>query len=82
MILMSGMSILTSTAQARTFDSSSAIFSAQKRLQAKGYFRGPVNGRLNSRTRRALRNFQSDNKLAQTGRLNLKTCIMLGASCK
>jgi peptidoglycan hydrolase-like protein with peptidoglycan-binding domain len=81
MILMGGISILTGPAQARTFSSRSDIFSAQKRLRAKGYYRGPINGRYNSRTVRALTNFQFDHNLAQTGRLNPKTCIRLGASC-
>jgi peptidoglycan hydrolase-like protein with peptidoglycan-binding domain len=81
MIVMGGMSILAGPAQARTFSSRGDIFSAQKRLRAKGYYRGPINGRYNSRTVRALTNFQFDHNLAQTGRLNPKTCKMLGASC-
>jgi peptidoglycan hydrolase-like protein with peptidoglycan-binding domain len=81
-ILVSGMSILTGTAEARVFHSRSDIISAQKRLQMKGYFRGPINGRLGRRTARALRDFQFDHNLAETGTLNSKTCRMLGASCK
>ena len=81
MIAMTGMSVLAHSAQAQTFDSRGDIFSAQKALRAKGYYRGPLNGRFNGRTRRALTNFQFDHRLAQTGRLNRRTCIMLGASC-
>lgn len=81
-ILMSGMAILTGSAQAQSFSSRSNIFSAQKRLSAKGYYRGPINGRYNRRTMRALSNFQSDHNLARTGRLNPRTCKMLGASCR
>jgi peptidoglycan hydrolase-like protein with peptidoglycan-binding domain len=81
MILMGGTYILTDSAQARTSPSRSDIFNAQKRLAAKGYYRGPIDGRFNRRTRRAVSNFQFDHRLAQTGRLNSKTCIMLGAKC-
>jgi hypothetical protein len=81
LIVMGGMSFLADAAQARTFSSPVHIFSAQKRLRMKGYYRGPIDGRLNSRTRRALRDFQFDHNLAQTGRLNTKTCNMLGAAC-
>jgi peptidoglycan hydrolase-like protein with peptidoglycan-binding domain len=81
-ILLGGMAIMTGPAQARSFSSRGNIFSAQKRLQMKGYYRGPLDGRYNTRTRRALRDFQFDHNLAQTGRLNPKTCIRLGAACK
>jgi hypothetical protein len=81
MILLSGLSILTGPAQARTYPRS-YIFSAQKRLRASGYYRGPIDGRYNRRTVRALTNFQFDHNLAQTGRLNRMTCAKLGAACK
>jgi peptidoglycan hydrolase-like protein with peptidoglycan-binding domain len=81
MIIVTGMSILTGPAQAR-ISGRGDIFSAQKRLRAKGYYRGPLDGQMNRRTRRALRDFQFDHNLSETGRLNSKTCIMLGASCK
>jgi peptidoglycan hydrolase-like protein with peptidoglycan-binding domain len=79
MIVVGGMSIMTASAQASP---PRYIVSAQKRLWASGYYRGPIDGRYNRGTRRALRNFQVDHGLAQTGRLNRKTCLMLGASCK
>jgi hypothetical protein len=79
-IVMGGISFMTGSAQAST--PPHYIFSAQKRLSATGYYRGPLDGRYNRRTVRALRNFQSDHNLAETGRLNRKTCKMLGASCK
>jgi hypothetical protein len=81
MIVMGGMSFITGSAQVRTYPRS-YIFSAQKRLMATGYYRGPIDGRYNRGTVRALRNFQFDHRLAGTGRLNRKTCTMLGASCK
>jgi peptidoglycan hydrolase-like protein with peptidoglycan-binding domain len=82
MVLMSGASILAGSAQARVFHSRGDIISAQKRLQMKGYYHGPINGRLGRRTSRALRDFQFDHNLAETGTLNSKTCTMLGSSCR
>jgi len=82
MILMSGLSILAGSAQARAFPTRSEVASAQRRLRMKGYYRGPVNGLKNRRTVRALRDFQFDHNLSETGTLNSKTCRMLGASCK
>jgi peptidoglycan hydrolase-like protein with peptidoglycan-binding domain len=79
MIVVGGMSIMTEPVQASP---PHYIASAQKRLWASGYYRGPIDGRYNSRTRRALRNFQFDHGLAETGRLNRKTCVMLGARCR
>ena len=79
MIVMGGISILTDSAQAQP--SRGDIFNAQKVLRAKGYYRGPINGRYNRRTTRALTDFQFDHNLAQTGRLNPKTCRRLGTSC-
>jgi peptidoglycan hydrolase-like protein with peptidoglycan-binding domain len=81
LILMTGMSGLTVPAQAQPSRSAGDLFSAQRRLRAKGYYRGPINGRYSSRTRRALSNFQFDHNLAETGRLNPKTCSMLGVKC-
>lgn len=81
MIAMAGMSVLAESAQAQTFYSRGDLASAQRILRAKGYYRGPINGLYNRRTRRALTDFQFNNRLAQTGRLNPKTCTILGASC-
>ena len=81
MLVLGGMSFLTAPAQARTFYSRGDLFSAQKRLRVKGYYRGPLNGRYNRRTMRALADFQFNQNLAQTGRLNPMTCKRLGISC-
>src|SRR5215469_6781710 len=78
-MVLGGMFFMTAPAQASP---PHYIASAQKRLWARGYYRGPIDGRYNRRTRRALRNFQFDHRLAETGRLNRKTCLMLGTSCK
>jgi len=73
LVLIGGMSILPVPTQARALSSRGDIFSAQKRLRSKGYYRGPLNGRYNNRTMRALADFQFDHNLAQTGRLNPRT---------
>jgi peptidoglycan hydrolase-like protein with peptidoglycan-binding domain len=82
MVLMSGMSFLAGSAQARVIHTRGEVASAQRRLRMKGYYHGPINGLKNRRTVRALRNFQFDHNLSETGTLNSKTCRMLGASCK
>lgn len=81
LVVITGLSLLAGPVQARPFNSRADIFSAQKRLRMKGYYSGPINGRFNNRTVRALTNFQFDHGLAQTGRLNPRTCTKLGASC-
>lgn len=67
--------------QARSRYSSNDITAAQQQLQASGYYKGPIDGRYNHKTVRALTDFQVDNDLAETGRLNHKTCNKLGISC-
>jgi peptidoglycan hydrolase-like protein with peptidoglycan-binding domain len=81
LIVIGGMSLLPGPVQARPFTARGEIGSAQRRLRAKGYYRGPIDGRMNRRTVRALTDFQFDHNLAQTGRLNIKTCARLGANC-
>jgi hypothetical protein len=51
---------------------------AQKRLQEKGYYSGPVDGVIGSKTSSGLREFQSDNKLEATGKLDGPTAEKLG----
>src|SRR5579862_8342552 len=81
MVILGGLSVMTVPAHAQMLYSRRTIMSAQMRLAAKGYYRGPINGRYNRRTVRALRNFQFNRGIAQTGRLNLTTCSLLGSSC-
>ncbi|MEW6733388.1 MAG: peptidoglycan-binding protein [Acidobacteriota bacterium] len=57
-----------------------AISRAQQRLRNLGYYRGPINGMLTITTRRALREFQDDNQLVETGRLDVATARELGLS--
>lgn len=81
LVVLSGLTVMTVPANAQMLYSRGTIMSAQMRLAAKGYYRGPINGRYNRRTVRALRNFQFNRGIAQTGRLNTTTCTLLGSSC-
>src|SRR5256885_1632200 len=49
------------------------IRTAQQKLNNKGYKAGPASGRMNAQTRRAIHNFQRDEKLTITGRLDENT---------
>ena len=54
------------------------IRAAQEALARTNYYRGPVNGRLDDRTRRALFEFQVDHGLSGTGNLDGRTARALG----
>jgi hypothetical protein len=56
----------------------SLIASAQQQLANDGYYNGPIDGIAGPGTRNAIANFQNDNNLAPTGRLNEPTRVALG----
>ena len=56
------------------------VKSLQKTLQAKGMEPGPIDGVLGPKTRAALRSYQKDQKLPETGRLDNETLAKLGIS--
>ncbi len=56
----------------------SLLVSAQARLARLGYYRGYVDGQFGPQTSRAVRNFQIDNGLPVTGRLDGRTLASLG----
>jgi hypothetical protein len=58
-------------------DPHDSISGVQARLNNLGYGAGEVDGRLNARTERALRQFQRQQKLEITGRIDVKTCDKL-----
>lgn len=62
------------------FTSEEAISAAQRELGANGYYQGPVDGRLDERTRRALLTFQIDHGILATGNLDGRTAAELGLS--
>jgi hypothetical protein len=53
---------------------------AQSKLSALGYYKGIVDGSYGSQTERAVEQFQADNNLSVSGRLDLKTLSSLGIS--
>jgi peptidoglycan hydrolase-like protein with peptidoglycan-binding domain len=60
------------------FTGSERVSSAQQALTRLNYYRGPVNGRLDDATRRALFEFQVDRRLNATGNLDGRTAQALG----
>jgi peptidoglycan hydrolase-like protein with peptidoglycan-binding domain len=56
------------------------IRAAQQRLAQQNYYRGPINGRLDDATRRALFEFQIDKGIIATGNLDGRTAQALGIS--
>ena len=65
--------------QANTiYTSSDAIRSAQVVLRDRGYYNGSISGVMNPPTRAALRQFQRDRNLPETGDLDFRTAQALG----
>ena len=56
------------------------VKSLQKALHEKGMEPGPIDGVLGPQTRAALRSYQKDQKLPETGRLDNETLAKLGIS--
>lgn len=59
-------------------DRAERVKQAQRILQSKGYYGGPIDGIPGPQTRSGLREFQQDNNLEVSGRLNQKTAAQLG----
>ena len=55
------------------------IYKIQKRLTELGYEPGPADGIMGKMTRRAIKNFQKDNGLPPTGKIDNDTKNKLGA---
>ena len=62
------------------FTGSERVSAAQQALTRLNYYRGPVNGRLDDATRRALFEFQVDRQLNATGNLDGRTAQALGVN--
>lgn len=56
---------------------SMSVGDMQKRLTELGYKPGPADGKMGPRTAAALKRFQHDRKLAQTGTLDAETIVEL-----
>lgn len=59
---------------------SEQVKNVQKALQEKGKDPGPIDGLMGPRTQAALRDFQKDQKLPETGRADTQTLEKLGVS--
>lgn len=59
-------------------DRASRVMEAQRKLQKKGYYQGPLDGIPGSETASALRQFQQDKDLPATGQLDYRTSKKLG----
>jgi peptidoglycan hydrolase-like protein with peptidoglycan-binding domain len=58
--------------------SRSDIIELQKQLRQRGFYRGAINGVFTSATRQALLDFQEDNRLTVSGRVDSRTAGLLG----
>jgi len=69
----------TTTVTSRTIElTRTDVMALQRVLRQRGYYRGPVNGVFTGSTRQALMNFQDENNLSETGRVDLRTAELLG----
>jgi His-Xaa-Ser repeat protein HxsA len=57
---------------------SATLAKVQSKLTALGYYKGDIDGAFGPQTELAITKFQSENGLAVTGRLDLKTLSSLG----
>jgi peptidoglycan hydrolase-like protein with peptidoglycan-binding domain len=60
--------------------SSEQVKNLQKALQDKGVDPGPIDGIMGPKTQAALRSYQKDQKLPETGRIDNQTLEKLGVS--
>jgi His-Xaa-Ser repeat protein HxsA len=59
-------------------DLSMMVVRVQAALMRLGYHTGDIDGRLGPETREALKRYQRDHKLKETGRMDLETLTNLG----
>jgi hypothetical protein len=64
--------------QAPATPPSGPLAKAQAKLAGLGYYHGPVDGNYGPSTAQAVQQFQADNNLPVSGRLDLKTLAILG----
>jgi peptidoglycan hydrolase-like protein with peptidoglycan-binding domain len=74
----SGVATGSQSQSNQIYTSSDAIRSAQTVLRDRGFYNGPINGVMNPPTRAALRQFQRDRNLPETGDLDFRTAQALG----
>ena len=59
-------------------DVSTMVVRTQAALMRKGYYEGDIDGVLGDETRAAIKAFQKDEKIKQTGRMDIETLTRLG----
>lgn len=70
----------TDTGSAKMSDQSSRVRRAQEALKSEGHDPGPIDGVMGPKTQEALRQYQKQENLKQTGRLDQDTMSKLGVS--
>lgn len=79
-VTLRGGGRLSGNESSTIYTAAERIRAAQQALAQANYYRGPVNGRLDDATRRALFEFQVDRGLRATGNLDGRTARALGIS--
>jgi len=77
-VTLRGRGRLRGTEASTIYTAPERIRAAQTALARANYYRGPINGRLDDATRRALFSFQVDRRLSGTGNLDGRTAQALG----
>ena len=71
--LLVTLAVGSMTVRSAPFSGDDDVKEVQQTLRDRGYSPGPIDGRLGSRTREALRQYQKDENLPVTGRLDADT---------
>jgi peptidoglycan hydrolase-like protein with peptidoglycan-binding domain len=79
-VTLRGRGRLAGAEASTIYTATDRVRAAQQALAQKNYYRGTVNGVLNDATRRALFQYQVDNRLSATGNLDGRTVRSLGLS--
>jgi peptidoglycan hydrolase-like protein with peptidoglycan-binding domain len=77
-VALRGRARLRGTDAGTIYTAGDRIRAAQSALARQNYYRGPINGRLDDATRRALFEYQVDQRLNGTGNLDGRTAQALG----
>ena len=77
-VMLTGQGAANVADESTIYTGTDRIRAAQQALARRAYYRGAVNGVLNTPTRRALFEFQIDNGITPTGNLDGRTAAALG----
>ena len=79
-VALRGRGRIRGAEESTIYTATERIRAAQQALAQRNYYRGAINGRLDDATRRALFEFQVDQRLSGTGNLDGRTAQALGVS--